>query len=319
MGSYCQTGGSSFGSDWCDDPWCYVDSSKCQGYATHASSYFEGTTLAFSYSRCDAAFGGNTWVGLPPLAPPPSPSPPPEATATTDNPCFGRETRVTLASGESVLMALLKAGDEVRDGVDSSTRVVFTQHHLADDTSALLTLTHAEGSLALTPDHVLLLDGRYAPARSAVIGSKLTLAEGREAEITAIVAGVGGVINAVTASGKIVASGVLASAHPEWIAEWMLTSLVPLPLSLCNAISYLLPEAAQAYYDALEPLVGAATPSFLAIKRTSSPLSVLLAFALGDLAAALGFATFTLASSPMAAAAIAALPLAAYAARPRKA
>jgi len=99
----------------------------------------------------------------------------------------------------------------------------------------------------------------------------------------------------------------------------MLTSLVPLPLSLCNAISYLLPEATQAYYDALEPLIRGATPSFLAIKRANSPLPVLLAFALGDLAAALGFATFTLASSPTAVAAIAAIPLAAYAARPRKA
>jgi len=325
MGSYCQTGGSSFGSDWCDDPWCYVDPAKCVGYATHASSYFTGVDLHFSYSRCDAAFGGNSWVGMPPTAPPPPPLPPPSAPPSTPppprhTPCFGRETSVILASGEAVPMASLKAGDEVVDGAHSTSRVVLTQHRRAEATSALLTLTHAGGSLALTPDHVLLLlDGRYAPARTAVVRSKLTLAEGREAEVTSIVAGAGPVVNAVTVSGKIVAEGVLASAHPEWIAAWMLTSLVPLPLSLCNSISYLLPEATQAYYDALEPLVGAATPSFLAIKEGSSPLSVLLAFALGDLALALGFATYTLASSPTAAIAAAALPLAAYAARPRKA
>merc|ERR1711904_198871 len=62
MESYCKEGGSSFGSDWCEDDWCYVDASCSQ--PTYSSSYFPGTELYFSYKSCDADFMGNSWVGL---------------------------------------------------------------------------------------------------------------------------------------------------------------------------------------------------------------------------------------------------------------
>jgi hypothetical protein len=59
---YCLDGGSSFGADWCDDPWCYVDPAKCDQHV-YVSSYFPNAELYFSYQSCDADFAGNTWVG----------------------------------------------------------------------------------------------------------------------------------------------------------------------------------------------------------------------------------------------------------------
>ena len=65
----------------------------------------------------------------------------------------------------------------------------------------------------------------------------------------------GGIINPLTASGTILANGVVASVYPEWISKHMLSSkLYPLPLSACNLLTYLFPAPAQTFYDAvLEP------------------------------------------------------------------
>ena len=66
----------------------------------------------------------------------------------------------------------------------------------------------------------------------------------------------GGIINPLTASGTILANGVVASVYPEWISTHMLSSkLYPLPLSACNLLTYLFPAPAQTFYDAaIEPL-----------------------------------------------------------------
>ena len=123
------------------------------------------------------------------------------------------------------------------------------------------------------------------------------------------------VINPLTTSGKILTQGgVLATTYPEWVAEYMLSSyLVPLPVSLSNAISYLFPETTQAYYDALiEPLVTKAHPKHLKA-ALPAPL-VPAAFLVGDLAVASGFFGFALAS-PMVLVAAAAVAVAAKAAR----
>ena len=62
---YCQTGGSSAGSDWCSDDWCYVDPTRCDK-PVYKSSYFPNheSDLYFSYSGCNQSFTGNTWVGV---------------------------------------------------------------------------------------------------------------------------------------------------------------------------------------------------------------------------------------------------------------
>jgi len=220
----------------------------------------------------------------------------------SDDPCFARDTLALLPSGERVPMASLKAGDLVMDGPSSVARVIVNQHREATFKSALLELEHANGILSLTPDHVLEVDGKFVPARMVAAGSKLG-----ESEVSRVVASVGEVINPLTTSGKILTQGgVLASTYPEWVAEYMLSSyLVPLPLSLSNLLSYLFPETAQAYYDALiEPLVTKAHPKHL---KAALPAPLLpAAFLVGDLAVSAGFAAFALAS-PLGVAAVAVL------------
>jgi hypothetical protein len=189
-------------------------------------------------------------------------------------------------------MASLKSGDLVRDGPDSIARIVVNQHRATTFKSALLSIEHANGELSLTPDHVLEVDGVFVPARLVVAGSKLG-----ESEVFLVTSKAGEVINPLTTSGKILTQGgVLASTYGEWISEYMLSSsLVPLPLSLSNAISFCFPETTQSYYDALiEPLVSNGHPKYL---KAALPASLVpAAFLAGDLAVAAGFVGFGLAS-----------------------
>jgi len=255
----------------------------------------------------------------PPPPPPPAPPPPPPtpkypnynptAVGPQDNgggdggdaPCFGKaDTYVTLADGSSVLMAELVAGDLVKDGTDSVTRVIVNQHRAAELSSSLVTLEWAAGALSLTPDHVLEIDGKMAAAREAVVGSKLG-----DAEVARVSRSTGKIINPLTASGKIEANGVLAATYPEWIAHWMLDStLYPLPLSLGNALSLLFPLKTQGYYDnALEPLMAVLAPKLVALKAALPAPLVVGAVALADGALSAGFAAYTLADLKMALAA----------------
>jgi len=202
-------------------------------------------------------------------------------------------------------MASLRSGDLVLDGPSSTTRVIVNQHREATFTSSLIEIEHKHGKLALTPDHVLAIEGKFVAARNAAPGSMLG-----ESEISHVAITEGAVINPLTASGKILTQGgVLASTYPEWIAEYMLSSaLVPLPLSFSNLISYLFPETTQAYYDALiEPLVTIAHPKHL---KAALPTALYpVAFFAGDLALAVGFGAFALASPIVIAAVVAIVAL----------
>jgi len=202
----------------------------------------------------------------------PSP-PPPAAPGDDDAPCFARGsttacrvTRGTSAAeafpqcfgdapsttAEAVLMSSLTAGDLVLASPASVTRVLLNQHVPSKSTSHFVTLHFGGGELALTPDHVLELDGEWAPAREAKAGSRLS--NGRTVE--RVTDARSGIINPLTASGTILANGVVASVYPEWISTHMLSSkLYPLPLSACNLLTYLFPAPAQTFYDAaIEPL-----------------------------------------------------------------
>ena len=180
------------------------------------------------------------------------------------------------------------------------------QHRVASVKSSLLKIEHSNGEISLTPDHVLEVDGKFVPARLVSAGSRLG-----ESEVSGVTTNMGEVINPLTTSGKILTQGgVLASTYPEWIAEYMLTSyLVPLPLSLCNLVSYLFPETTQAYYDALiEPLVASAHPKHL--KAALPAFLVPAAFLVGDLALTVGFLAFSM-GFPIAIAAAVAVAVAA--------
>ena len=238
--------------------------------------------------------------------------------AVVDAPCFAAETTTACkltgdvgpaeahrqcydetkgADAELVLMKTLAASDVVlaadAEGALSLERVVVNQHKANVRASPLLELHPSAGVLALTPDHVLLVDGAFVPARDAKPGSALTLADGTTAVVERVAAAHGAVINPVTAGGTVLAGGVVAATHPEWSWAFMSASKSPLPLFYAASAAF--PATTQAYYDTvLEPLFDALGEK---IKPAALGASVLvLPFVAADAAAAAGLAIYAAAA-----------------------
>lgn len=191
-----------------------------------------------------------------------------------------------------VLMTTLRAGDVVlaadTTGTLSLERVVFNQHKANARSSVLLELHYSTGVLALTPDHILLVDSTFAPARDAEPGAALALANGQPAQVERVVAAYGRIINPVTVSGTIVAGGVIAATHPEFSAALMMTSKTPFPLMYSLAAAF--PETTQTYYETvLEPLFDTLGAWVKLAALCTPPLAA-------DVAAALGFVVFSVAA-----------------------
>lgn len=214
--------------------------------------------------------------------------------------CFGQAQH---GVAERVLMKDLTAGDRVLSSESEITRVIVNQHVNSPRTSPMLEIHHASGTLSLTPDHVLLVDGHFVPAREAKAGA--TLSSG--AVIEAVSGTTSGIISPLTANGRILAAGptgtpIIATVWGEWIAAFMLERSTA---SIVSGISYFFPEATQAYYDALlEAFFDALTPSLKRVAVMPAP-TVTLTMVLLDLAMALGFVFFSAASLKGAAALLA--------------
>ena len=186
----------------------------------------------------------------------------------------------------------------------------------AQKRSGVVKITHVNGELSLTPDHVLLVDGAWAAARTVKVGSSLS-----GSIVTAVSQGFGGIINPVTTNGMIVAAGptgkpVVSSAYPEWIAEYMLNvSVFPLPVSFSSLLSYLFPATVQAYYDQhLESFFAGNQAHLRAWKRDLPNVLIAPIIFAVDLLCAAGFVLYALAS-PKALAALAAVAVVARARR----
>ena len=186
----------------------------------------------------------------------------------------------------------------------------------AQKRSGVVKITHVNGELSLTPDHVLLVDGEWAAARTVKVGSSLS-----GSIVTAVSQGFGGIINPVTTNGMIVAAGptgkpVVSAAYPEWIASYMLNVAVfPLPVSFSNLLSYLFPATVQAYYDQhLESFFAGNQAHLRAWKRDLPNVLIAPIIFAVDLLCAAGFVLYALAS-PKALAALAAVAVVARARR----
>merc|ERR1719198_2731139 len=198
--------------------------------------------------------------------------------------CFGGSSSPV---AERVAMDALVAGDAVLASDVAATRVVVNQHAGVKATAPMLTLHFEGGALALTPDHVLLVDGAHAPARLAAVGS--VLSSGRK--VTAITRGQQGIVNPITVAGTILAAGpqgepVVAATAPEWSADVLLSAYPKYTLSF--NLAFLFPASVQAFYNAaLEPFFSVAVPRLEQIKA-AAPLPVVAAglfvFAFGKLA-----------------------------------
>jgi len=214
--------------------------------------------------------------------------------------CFGHVSGETKAS--LTLMTELSAGDIVltrtMEGL-SLERIVINQHKTGKDFSPMLEIFHARGSLKLTPDHVLLVDGQLTPAHSATPGSFLTLGNGEPTLVTRLVAlSRARVINPITTAGTILASAngepVVATTHPEWIAAFMLAHPAPMPFPLFHLLAYAFPEKTQAYYDAvIEPLFKNKLSPQMHVLSVAPTVVVSLAFLAGDILSAVVFLSFT--------------------------
>ena len=197
-------------------------------------------------------------------------------------------------------MTELGAGDLVvteKGGAPHVERVVVNQHREASaaGSAALLTIVHAMGSLTLTPNHMMWLDGSYAPARAAAVGSALS----NGLAVTAITEHVGGIINPIVAGGTILASDkawgfpVLAATADEWSADVLLSKYPKYSPSCALAAGF--PEVAQAYYDdVLEPLFNAAVPTLRKLKVAAPAPLVGVALVVGDAALAVGLGVYAL-------------------------
>ena len=130
-------------------------------------------------------------------------------------------------------MAALQPGDAVltaspRDGALATTTVMVNQNTTEDKLADVLTLhTAGGGSLSLTGDHALFVDGSLIAAADVKVGSVLTSGIVRRVAKAEGVA----VVNAVTAAGTILVSDgegapALAASHPVWLASLVLDSVV---------------------------------------------------------------------------------------------
>lgn len=182
-----------------------------------------------------------------------------------------------------------------------ATRVLLTEHRAEPHSADMLTLHHTEGTLSLTPDHVLLVDGAFAPARSARTGSVLTGARGDTFTVMRVEAGHAGIINPITVAGTILAVGasgnpIVASTYGDWIADWLLgTTVWPLPFSFASALAFLFPVSVQTYHDTwLEPIIVRVATALKTTKRSVPSIFVAMIVATFDVALAFGFAAFSL-------------------------
>ena len=281
--------------------------------------------------------GSQSTTSLPsPSPPPPSPSPP-TGISDGDSPCFGRSTTACKRTADTVAplaafeacfgsstaaaagagaavrvpMTSLLAGDYVltvaEDGMPAFARVLFNQHREAVATSALLTIHHEGGSISLTPDHVVEIDGVLTAAREARAGSRLRGAMSNLAalEVTRVVSSHGGVVNPMTASGTILAADglvgtpVLATVYADWYLTSARSLAVPLPA--CSLLSYLFPSAVQAFQDAwierLFPVANSLRPTLSSFQDALPALALPLAVTAFDAALAGAFVGYSLLQS----------------------
>ena len=239
--------------------------------------------------------------------------------------CFGAGDVTTPAVAERVSMASLVAGDLVLSSPHATTRVLVNQHRAVVRAAPMVTISHATGTLTLTPDHMLLVDGTYQPARNAKPGSRL---EGLPASIVAAVAATNeAIVSPLTRSSTILAAGreggaVVASCFPEWVAPLVVDSRAfPLPFALSTAAAHLFPAAVQAFYDdVLEPLLDASVVPGLERLNAALPTPLALGvMASADVLMVVGLAAWSALSVKIAVAAASVAAVAKASRRARKA
>jgi len=187
--------------------------------------------------------------------------------------CFGAGSAAGTADGTSITptvarrvkMVNLTAGDRVLtsySGAPAITRIITNFHkNVEHSEEPLVTLRTSSGSLSLTPDHVIPADGRtnFVAARHVKVGSVTYDASMNEVKVIGVEMGLKGrIINPWTVAGTILGADdkggmpILATVYaPEWLGENMLI-FGQVPCIGTRLVSYLMPDAFQAYTTALQ-------------------------------------------------------------------
>ena len=131
--------------------------------------------------------------------------------------CFTDDTPP--AGLERVAMADLRAGDFVLTGGQSHgaptfERLLINYHKHQQFSMPLLTLTYDGGSLTMTDDHLLFIDGALKRAAHAVVGSRLSLLSGEAVQVTQIAVRASPIVNPWTTSATIYAADPGSSRRP---------------------------------------------------------------------------------------------------------
>mmetsp|Transcript_20998 Transcript_20998/g.30254 ORF Transcript_20998/g.30254 Transcript_20998/m.30254 type:complete len:630 (+) Transcript_20998:39-1928(+) len=144
-------------------------------------------------------------------APTPAPTPPPTPGPSGGGFCFPGDAMVQIQNGEFKQMASLEIGDKVlvEDGKFSE---VYSFAHRNED--AITEYLQFNEQLELTADHMLFVDGNYAPASTVKLGSVMKDANDNDIIVTSIATiHKPGAYGPFTMSGKIVVNGILASCY----------------------------------------------------------------------------------------------------------
>jgi len=192
-----------------------------------------------------------------------------------------------------VLMSDLLAGDYVLSTSEKSSRVIFNQHAGVNIHSPLIRIQTVNGVvLELTPDHVLLVNGKWQPASKAVIGSVLSSDEG-EVAVTSHSLTHGRVINPVLASGQILASGLDGPAVRATVARDGLEAFFEagrVERSVFNLLTAAWPNEAQIFWDVwLEDLSMKNTNHLILLSQSWPSFFFPILFLVSDLSLSFGF------------------------------
>lgn len=171
------------------------------------------------------------------------------------------------------------------------TPVFITQHVNSSREEQHIQIEHDQGTITVTPEHVVWAAGEYMPASDITEGMTVQTVSQSGVSFprvlkTSLVTD--GIINPVTEQGTILVSSggsklTLAATHPDWIAHHFINpSLFAMPISLF--MSKVLPNCTQRVYSTvIEPLADMHT-DWIESHSAISTVSKTIAFATSDIA-----------------------------------
>lgn len=161
--------------------------------------------------------------------------------------CFSRDSTVQLENGAVIPMHQLVVGDRVLVAKDVYSAVFTFTHNTALSWNRFISIRTAEGSLALTPGHLIYANGKLVRAESVSVGDWVHNAYRRIVVAEVSMELRQGLYNPHTLHGDIIVDGIRVSTYTDQVepcvAHTLLSPLralhrllaVNFPFALCTA------------------------------------------------------------------------------------